>query len=381
MVLIIEMILVGVRLKERKMDNNEDLTSTEKFTGTMDVQEKLKFPEKKLEEYLSDTIPDFEGNLSVKEFKGGQSNPTYQLVTPKKKYVLRRKPPGKLLPSAHAVDREYRVITALNSVNYAVPKTFCLCEDESIIGTIFYVMEMVDGRIIWEPTIPNSSPGIRKEIFAAKNKTLAELHNVDYKKIGLESFGKPGNYFSRQISRWTKQYIASETENIKEMQSLIEWLPNNIPGKDETSIVHGDYRIDNMVLHPTESKVLAVLDWELSTLGHPLGDFTYHLMQWFMPEVEGGAGTQSLSNVNYKELGIPDAEDYIKMYCEQTNRKEIDNIDFYLAYNFFRLAGILQGILGRVRDGTAANQNAAERASGVRNLSDTAWNLVEKNFL
>ena len=180
------------------MDNNEDLTSTEKFTGTMDVQEKLKFPEKKLEEYLSDTIPDFEGNLSVKEFKGGQSNPTYQLVTPKKKYVLRRKPPGKLLPSAHAVDREYRVITALNSVNYAVPKTFCLCEDESIIGTIFYVMEMVDGRIIWEPTIPNSSPDIRKEIFAAKNKTLAELHNVDYKKIGLESFGKPGNYFSTE---------------------------------------------------------------------------------------------------------------------------------------------------------------------------------------
>ena len=360
------------------MDNNEDITSTEKFTGTMDVQEKLKFPEKKLEEYLSDTIPGFEGSLSVKEFKGGQSNPTYQLITPNKKYVLRRKPPGKLLPSAHAVDREYRVITALNSVNYAVPETFYLCEDESIIGTIFYVMEMVDGRIIWEPTIPNSSPNIRKEIFKAKNKTLADLHNIDYKKIGLESFGKPGNYFSRQISRWTKQYIASETENINEMQSLIEWLPNNIPGKDEISIVHGDYRIDNMVLHPTESKVLAVLDWELSTLGHPLGDFTYHLMQWFMPEVEDGAGTQSLANANYKELGIPDAEDYVKMYCEQTNRKEIENLDFYLAYNFFRLAGILQGILGRVRDGTAASEHAQERSNRVRPLAEAGWLYAQK---
>ena len=251
--------------------------------------------------------------MSVKEFKGGQSNPTYQLITPNKKYVLRRKPPGKLLPSAHAVDREYKVITALNSVNYAVPETFCLCEDETIIGTIFYVMEMVEGRIIWDPTLPNSSQEIRREIFIAKNKTLAELHNVDYEKIGLENFGKPGNYFARQISRWTKQYLASETQEIKSMQSLIEWLPNNIPGKDETSIVHGDYRIDNMVLHQEQSKVLAVLDWELSTLGHPLGDFTYHLMQWFMPDVANGAGTQSLSNANLKELGIPSADEYIRM--------------------------------------------------------------------
>ena len=372
------MILDGVLLKEKKMKNNKEITSDEKFTGTMDVQEKLKFPEKKLEEYLSDKIPSFEGKLSVKEFKGGQSNPTYQLITPKKKYVLRRKPPGKLLPSAHAVDREYRVITALNSVNYAVPQTFCLCEDESIIGTIFYVMEMVDGRIIWEPTLPGSSVEMRKEIFKEKNKTLAQLHNINYKEIGLETFGKPGNYFSRQISRWTKQYIASETENIKEMQSLIDWLPNNIPGKDETSIVHGDYRIDNMVLHPYASKVLAVLDWELSTLGHPLGDFTYHLMQWFMPEIEDGAGTQSLSKANYKELGIPSAEEYIKMYCEQTNRNEIDNIDFYLAYNFFRLAGILQGILGRVRDGTAASEHAQERSNRVRPLAEAGWLYAQK---
>ena len=373
------MILGGEKLKEKIMnDNNEDMNATEKFTGTMDVQDKLKFPEIKLEEYLSDTIPNFKKPLQVKEFKGGQSNPTYQLITPNKKYVLRRKPPGKLLPSAHAVDREYKVITALNSINYAVPETFCLCEDESIIGTIFYVMEMVEGRIIWDPTIPNSSQETRKEIFSAKNKTLAELHNIDYEKIGLADFGRPGNYFARQISRWTKQYLASETQEIKSMQSLIEWLPNNIPGKDETSIVHGDYRIDNMVLHPTETQVLAVLDWELSTLGHPLADFTYHLMQWFMPDVANGAGTQSLSNADLNALGIPSADEYIRMYCEQTNRNEIENIDYYLAYNFFRLAGILQGIIGRLRDGTAASEHAEAQSDRVRPLADAGWEYAKK---
>ena len=356
-------------------NDNEEMTSTEKFTGTMNVQEKLKFPEKKLQEYLSDTVPSFEGPLTVKEFKGGQSNPTYQLITPNKKYVLRRKPPGKLLPSAHAVDREYKVITALNSVNFAVPKTYCMCEDESIIGTIFFVMEMVDGRIHAGFT---SVHGVEKEIFTEKNRTLAELHNTNFEKIGLGDFGKPGNYFSRQISRWTKQYLASETQDIESMQALIEWLPSNIPGKDETSIVHGDYRIDNMVLHPTQSKVLAVLDWELSTLGHPLGDFTYHLMQWFMPDIANGAGTQSLSNANFKELGIPTAEEYIRMYCEKTNRKEIENIDFYLAYNFFRLAGILQGIIGRLRDGTAASEHAEAQSDRVRPLADAGWEYAKK---
>ena len=221
------------------------------YSGTKSVSERHLIDQVNLQTYLNENLESFEEISSIEEFIGGQSNPTYQLITPKKKYVLRRKPPGKLLPSAHAVDREYRVITALNSVNYSVPQTFCLCEDESIIGTIFYVMEMVDGRIIWEPTLPGSSVEMRKEIFREKNKTLAQLHNINYKEIGLETFGKPGNYFSRQISRWTKQYIASETENIKEMQSLIDWLPNNIPGKDETSIVHGDYRIDNMAVSYT----------------------------------------------------------------------------------------------------------------------------------
>ena len=359
-------------------ENNNEPTSSEKFTGTMPVQEKLKFSHSKLESYLNEYVKDFSGPLEVREFKGGQSNPTYQLITPKKKYVLRRKPPGKLLPSAHAVDREYKVITALNSVNYPVPKTYCLCLDESVIGTIFYVMEMVEGNIYWDPTLPDCNKDLRISIFREKNRTLAALHKVDYERIGLNDFGKPGNYFARQISRWTKQYIASETEKINEMNSLIDWLPNNIPDSDETSIVHGDYRLDNMVLHKQKAKVLAVLDWELSTLGHPLGDFTYHLMQWFMPGDGSAAGTQTLSNVDLKTLGIPTAEDYTKMYCDFTNRSGIENIDFYLAYNFFRLAGILQGIIGRVRDGTAASEHAEDRADRVRPLAEAGWLYAKK---
>ena len=358
--------------------NTEEESSTEKFTGTMQVQEKLKIPEKELEAYLNDNVNDFDGPLEVKEFKGGQSNPTYQLVTPSKKYVLRRKPPGKLLPSAHAVDREYKVITALNSTGFPVPKTYKLCLDESVIGTIFYVMEMVEGNIYWEPTIPEVDNELRAKIYREKNKTLSDLHNTNYKDIDLEDFGKPGNYFSRQISRWTKQYIASETEEITEMNKLIDWLPNNIPGDDETSIVHGDYRLDNMVIDRNNSKVLAVLDWELSTLGHPLGDFTYHLMQWYMPGDGTGAGTQTLSNTDLKSIGVPSAEDYIKMYCDNTNRKEIENIDFYLSYNFFRLAGILQGIIGRVRDGTAASEHAEDRSDRVRPLAESGWFYAQK---
>jgi len=239
-------------------------------------------------------------------------------------------------------------------------------------------MEMVDGNIYWEPALPECDNKMRSEIFKEKNKTLAQLHNTDYKSIGLEDFGKPGNYFSRQISRWTKQYIASETEEIKEMNSLIDWLPNNIPEGDETSIVHGDYRLDNMVIDKNSSKVIAVLDWELSTLGHPLGDFTYHLMQWYMPGDGNAVGTQTLTNSDLGSLGIPSAEDYIKMYCENTNRSGIENIDFYLSYNFFRLAGILQGIVGRVRDGTAASEHAEDRADRVRPLAEAGWLYAKK---
>ena len=348
----------------------------EKFGGTKDVAETHKFDEKKLEDYAAAHVDGFEGPLEVRQFKGGQSNPTYQLITPRKKYVMRRKPPGKLLPSAHAVDREYKVITALGSIGFPVPRTYCLCEDESITGTMFYIMDMVEGRILWDPCLPDISKEGRRPIFEAKIATLAQLHKADYQAIGLGDFGKPGNYFERQISRWTKQYQLSETESIDTMNKLIEWLPKNIPNDEGNSIVHGDFRLDNMVLHPTEPKVSAVLDWELSTLGHPLGGFTYHLMQWFMPS--DGASTQTLKGADFEGLNIPTAEEYTRLYCEHTERDGIENMDFYISYNMFRLAGILQGIVGRVRDGTASNAHAAAMEARVRPLSDLGWHYAQK---
>ncbi|MBE8191277.1 MAG: phosphotransferase family protein [Alphaproteobacteria bacterium] len=348
----------------------------EKFGGTKDVAASHKFDEAKLEAYAAAHVEGFAGPLEVRQFKGGQSNPTYQLATPTHNYVLRRKPPGKLLPSAHAVDREYKVLTALGKVEFPVPRTYCLCEDEDILGTPFYIMDMVEGRILWDPRLPDLAGDERRAIFDAKIATLAQLHKVDYSAIGLSDFGKPGNYFARQISRWTKQYQASETQHIDTMNRLIEWLPHNIPDDDTTSIVHGDYRLDNMILHPREPKVLAVLDWELSTLGHPLGDFTYHLMQWYLPS--DGANTNTLDGADFAALNIPTAEEYIRAYCEHTERDTIENMDYYIAYNMFRLAGILQGIVGRVRDGTASNAHAAQMESRVQPLSDTGWHYAQK---
>jgi len=351
----------------------------EQFSGTKEVADTHKFDEKRLEDYMAAHVDGFKGPLTVSQFKGGQSNPTYQLVTPSKKYVLRRKPPGKLLPSAHAVDREYKVITALHGVGFPAPRTYCLCDDDSVIGTMFYIMDMVEGRVLWEPLLPGLEPAMRRKIYETLNDTLARLHTVDYEKIGLGDFGKPGNYFARQISRWSKQYVASETESIPEMNRLMEWLPANVPQEDSNSIVHGDYRLDNTVLHPTEPKVIAVLDWELSTLGHPLGDFTYSLMQWVMPGQGTGGGTGSIRTANLKELGIPTLDEYIQMYCERTNRPGgIENLDFYFSYNFFRLAGILQGIAGRVRDGTASSEHAKQMAQNVRPLAQEAWTYAQR---
>jgi aminoglycoside phosphotransferase (APT) family kinase protein len=344
------------------------------FTGTKEVADTHKFDENRLREYMEDHVAGFSGPLEIRQFKGGQSNPTYQLVTPGHKYVLRRKPPGKLLPSAHAVDREYRVITALGQTEFPAPRTYCLCEDPEVIGTMFYIMDCVDGRILWEPLLPESDPDERRAIYDAMNATLALLHTIDYEAIGLADFGKPGNYFARQISRWTKQYKASETEDIKEMNRLMEWLPANIPPGDETTIVHGDYRLDNMVLHPTEPRVLAVLDWELCTLGHPLADFSYHCVPWRTPaDVFNG-----LEGSDVKALGIPTEEEYLRAYCERTGRTGIGDMDYYMAYNFFRLAGILQGIAGRVRDGTASSAHAAQTASIVQPLADRAWFYAQK---
>ncbi len=345
---------------------------SELFSGTKDVADSHKFDESKLAAWMEANVEGYKGPLEVRQFKGGQSNPTYQLITPTQKYVMRRKPPGKLLPSAHAVDREYRVISALYPLGFPVARPFGLCEDESVIGTMFYVMEMVEGRILWDATLPGYTPDQRRAIFDAKLTTFAHLHNVDWKAAGLEGFGKEGDYIARQIHRWTKQYQASETARIPEMNKLIEWLPKNVPPGERTSIVHGDYRIDNMILHPTEPKVIAVLDWELSTLGDPLADFTYHLMSWEMPSND--PQRPAISGVkDLKTHGIPTKEEYVARYCELTGRSGLPQLDYYFAYNAFRLAGILQGIVGRVRDGTASNAAAAENEARVAPLAQFAY--------
>ena len=340
-------------------------------TGTKPVAEQHAFDVARLEQYLHAHLPGFAGPLSVEQFKGGQSNPTYKLITPTKNYVLRRKPPGLLLKSAHAVDREYAVITALGKTDFPVAKTYGLCTDEAVIGTWFYIMDCVDGRVIWDTTFPDVPREERRAYFDAMNATIAQLHTTDYAAIGLEDFGKPGNYFARQIGRWSKQYVEDpEAGRFASMDKLVEWLPANIPPGDETSIVHGDYRCDNMIFHPTEPKVLAVLDWELSTLGHPLADFTYHLMMYRMPPTE----TAGLTGRDLDALGIPSEQEYVAAYCARTGRPaEIPNIDFYVAYNMFRLAAIIHGIRGRVVRGTAASAHAKAMSERVEPLADLAW--------
>jgi aminoglycoside phosphotransferase (APT) family kinase protein len=339
-------------------------------SGTKEVAESHRFDEGALEAWMKAHVEGYAGPLEVRQFKGGQSNPTYQLVTPGKKYVLRRKPPGKLLPSAHAVDREYKVITALYPTGFPVARSYGLCTDDSVIGTMFYVMDMVEGRILWDQQLPQYEPAERHAIFMAKLKTLADLHNTDHEAIGLGDYGKPGNYMGRQVDRWTKQYKASETEHIEEMERLIEWLPRTLPAQERTSVVHGDYRLDNMVIHPTEPRVIAVLDWELSTLGEPLADFTYLLMNWVngtiaqLPDLEAH--------------GIPTVDEYVGEYCRLTGRAGLHDLDWFFSYNMFRLAGICQGIVGRARDGTANSPQAAAMALRVPLLAKAAWTYAQK---
>jgi aminoglycoside phosphotransferase (APT) family kinase protein len=350
----------------------------DKNTGTRDVAAAHRFDEKRLEAYLAEHIDGFQGPLTVVQFKGGQSNPTYLLRAASGHYVLRRKPPGKLLKSAHAVDREFRVISALHATGFPVPRPFLLCEDDEVIGTSFFVMEFVEGRILWELDLPGMDPNERAAIYDDVNLTLAKLHNTDYEAAGLADYGVPGNYFERQISRWSRQYRASETGTVATMDQLIDWLPDNIPDDESASIVHGDYRLDNMVLHPTEPRVIAVLDWELSTIGHPLADFTYHLMAWHMPDI--GIGSIGLAGKPLARLGIPDEKDYVARYCERTGRQNgIPGKNFYLAFNFFRLAAILQGIAGRVRDGTAASAHASEAVKAVQPLADLGWQYAARH--
>jgi len=349
--------------------------SFDKFTGTRPVAPQHAFDAEKLSAWMRSHVDESTGALEVSQFKGGQSNPTYLIDAGHRKYALRRKPPGKLLPSAHAVDREYRVMTALGKTDVPVPKTYALCEDAEVIGTAFFLMDFVDGRVLWDPTLAGLTNEQRAAHYKELNRVIAALHSVDYAAIGLGDYGKPGNYLARQIDRWSKQYRASETETIEAMDRLIEWLPANVPAGEETSIVHGDYRIDNVVFHPTEPRILAVLDWELSTLGHPLSDFAYHCMTWRMPEGPHGRG---LAGVDHASLGIPAEKEYVAMYCERTGRAGIENFEYYLAFNMFRLAAILQGVMARALQGNAASADALAAGKRTRAIAEEGWRQVER---
>ncbi|MBX3677874.1 MAG: phosphotransferase [Rhodocyclaceae bacterium] len=348
---------------------------SDKFVGTRPVSSRHAFDTGRLADWLRANVEGYSGELAVEQFKGGQSNPTFLLSAGNRKYVMRRKPPGKLLPSAHAVDREYRVISALAKTDVPVARSYALCQDDAVIGTAFYVMDYVEGRILWDPALPGMQPAERTAIFDEMNRVIAALHNVDYASVGLADYGKPGSYFARQIDRWSKQYRASETEKIEAMDNLMAWLPANIPAGDETSIVHGDYRLDNVIFHPSEPRILAVIDWELSTLGHPLSDFAYHCMTWRLSPGQ----FRGLQGHDLAALGIPGEADYVALYCRRTGRESIPAAEweYYLAFNMFRLTAILQGIMARAMQGNAASQEAIDTGKRARPLAEEAWRQVE----
>jgi aminoglycoside phosphotransferase (APT) family kinase protein len=358
------------------------MSDAQNFTGTRPVSDQHAFDISTLEAWLHTNLPGFAGPLSVEMFKGGQSNPTYKLLTPQTAYVMRAKPGpvAKLLPSAHAIEREFRVMGALHGTGVPVARMHALCEDESVIGRAFYVMECVEGRVMWDQSLPDMSREQRGAIYDEMNRVMAALHKVKPSDIGLDGYGKPGNYFERQIGRWSKQYLASITQPIVEMDRLIEWLPQNIPAmaQDESlvSVVHGDYRLDNLMFHASEPRVLAVLDWELSTLGHPLADFSYHCMAWHIPP----GAFRGIGGLDVQSLGIPTEAEYIARYCERTGFATPDQLkadwNFYLAYNMFRLAAILQGIAKRVETGTASSAQAVKSAAGARPMAELAWRFA-----
>ncbi len=349
------------------------------FIGTRPVAPQHAFDEAALLRWLQPRIPGFGDTLTVEQFKGGQSNPTYRLSAGGKHYVLRRKPPGKLLPSAHAVDREFRVISALAQTEVPVAKAHVLCDDLSVIGSMFYVMDCVEGRVLWDPQLQGMTVEQRRSHYSELGRVMAALHRVDPVAIGLGDFGKPGNYIERQVNRWTQQYRAAETETIDAVERLIEWLPSRIPPGDETRIVHGDYRFDNVIFHPTEPRILAVLDWELSTLGHPLVDFAYHCMTWHMEAAENARG---LAGLDLAALGIPSEAEYLQTYLQRTGRSEpvsAEHWRYYLVFNMFRLVGILQGIVARAQQGNASNAKAVETGKRTRPLAELAWALAQRS--
>jgi aminoglycoside phosphotransferase (APT) family kinase protein len=354
------------------------------FTGTKPMAESHAFDVAALERHLTAHMPGFAGPLTVEQFKGGQSNPTYRLLTPQAAYVMRSKPgpAARLLPSAHAVEREFRVMSALALTPVPVPRMHVLCDDESVIGRAFYVMQCMQGRVLWDQSLPGMSTAERGAIYDEMNRVLAALHCVDLRSVGLSDFGKPGNYFERQIGRWSKQYLASASEPVEAMDRLIEWLPRNLPASarddSQVSVVHGDFRLDNLMFHPTEPRVIAVLDWELSTLGHPLADFSYHCMAWHIPPGE----FRGIGGLDLAALGIPAEADYVRRYCDRTGRGDpavlMADWNFYLAYNLFRLAAITQGIARRVLDGTAASAEARASGAATRPLAERGWAFAQR---
>ena len=327
-----------------------------------------------LESYLRKAGYSRNAPIAVERLSGGQSNPTYLLKAGGESFVLRKQPEGKLLSSAHAIDREYRVMQALSAHGVPVPTTHLYCADATVIGTPFYLMQYMDGRIFVDPSLPGLGMPERGAIYSEMNRVIAQLHDVDYEAAGLADFGKPGNYFERQIARWSRQYRASRTEDIAEMDELMAWLPANIPPGDETTLVHGDYRIDNLVFDKRKPRVIAVLDWELATLGHPLADISYHCMAWRIP----AALWRGFAGIDHTGSGIPSEQQYVAEYCRRTGREEIDYWDFYLAYNLFRIAAILQGIMGRARDGSASADDALEMGRKVRPLAEFGWETVRR---
>jgi len=352
----------------------EAINADEAFVGTVEPEGADRLDEAKLAEWMQANVAGFKGPLHLTKFKGGQSNPTYKIEAASGNYVLRRKPFGPLLPSAHAVDREYKVQNALNKAGFPAARQFGLCTDDSVVGSWFYIMDMVDGKTIWDGAMPGAAPAYRRDTYFAMIDTLAALHNVDVETVGLSDYGKPGNYFGRQVDRWTKQYKLSETEHMPDMERLIEWLPQTLPAQTRTSVVHGDYRIDNMIWAKDSPEVLAVLDWELSTLGDPLGDFSYVCMAW-VTENGGRSGVQDLDR---KALGIPELEEVVERYCAATGRTSLPDMNWLFAYNFFRLAGILQGIKKRVIDGTASSAHAKAQSERVQPLIDRATEFAKR---
>jgi aminoglycoside phosphotransferase (APT) family kinase protein len=354
------------------------------FVGTRAVSQQHQVDIAALTAWLEKNLDGFQGPLTVEMFKGGQSNPTYKLITPSQSYVMRAKPGpvAKLLPSAHAVEREFKVMSGLAGTDVPVPKMYCLCEDESVIGRAFYVMEFMAGRVLWDQSLPGMDNATRSAIYDEMNRVIAALHTVRFAERGLADYGKPGNYFERQIGRWSKQYVASVTQPIPEMDRLMEWLPAHIPAsaRDESmsSIVHGDFRLDNLMFHATEPRAIAVLDWELSTLGHPLADFSYHCMAWHIPH----AMSRGVGGLDLQSLGIPSESEYIRRYCDRTGLTTPEALapdwNFYLAYNMFRIAAILQGIAKRVEAGTASSEQAVASGRGARPMAEMAWQFAKK---